>query len=185
MVLIKPVAPDATLDEIAQIFGEDYDIILTEGFKQGSAPKIEVHRRETGPPLSDIKKLIAIATDEPLETETRQFSLDDVKGSWQDIISNLSKIKMSVATYLSEGAPIQLEANNLTVSFPKNYALHKEALERKENKLIIEKTTTDLLKTNVRLNFVLSNEEAHKDKSDTSPLMKTILDTFKARTIKE
>jgi DNA polymerase-3 subunit gamma/tau len=113
------------------------------------------------------------------------LSLDDVKGSWQDIISNLSKIKMSVATYLSEGAPIQLEANNLTVSFPKNYALHKEALERKENKLIIEKTTTDLLKTNVRLNFVLSNEEAHKDKSDTSPLMKTILDTFKARTIKE
>ncbi len=80
MVLIKPVAPDVSLDEIARIFGEDYDIILCEGFKQDNAPKIEVHRRETGPPLSDIKKLIAIATDEPLATKTRQFSLDDVKG---------------------------------------------------------------------------------------------------------
>ena len=80
MVLIKPVASDITLDEIAHIFGEDYDIILTEGFKQDNAPKIEVHRRESGPPLSGIKKLIAIATDEPLETKTRQFSLDDVKG---------------------------------------------------------------------------------------------------------
>ncbi len=80
MVLIKSVASDVTLDEIAQIFGEDYDIVLTDGFKQGSAPKIEVHRRETGPLLSDIKKLIAIATDEPIETKARQFSLDDVKG---------------------------------------------------------------------------------------------------------
>ena len=80
IVLIKPATPDITLDEIAQLFGEDYDIILTEGFKQGNAPKIETHRRETGPPLSDIKKLIAIATDEPLESKTRQFSLDDVSG---------------------------------------------------------------------------------------------------------
>ncbi len=80
VVLIRPVASDATLNEIAHLFGEDYDIILTEGFKQDNAPKIEAHRRETGTPLSDIKKLIAIATDEPLETKTRQFSLDDIKG---------------------------------------------------------------------------------------------------------
>lgn len=80
IVLVKPVAPDITLDEIAHFLGEDYDIILTEGFKQGSAPKIEVHRKEVGPPLSNIKKLIAIVTDETLETKKRQFSLEDVRG---------------------------------------------------------------------------------------------------------
>ena len=80
VVLIKPVASALTLDEMAQLFGEDYDIILTEGFKQDNAPKIEVHRREAGSPLSDLKKLIAIATDEAIETKARQFSLDDIKG---------------------------------------------------------------------------------------------------------
>ena len=79
LVLIKPTAPDSTLDEIARVFGEDYDIVLAEGFKQDNAPKIEVHRKETGPPLSNIKKLIAIVTDEPLETKARQFSFEDVK----------------------------------------------------------------------------------------------------------
>ncbi|MBM2825258.1 MAG: molybdopterin-guanine dinucleotide biosynthesis protein [Dehalococcoidales bacterium] len=79
MVLIKPVAADSTLDEITRFFGEDYDIILAEGFKQAEAPKIEVHRRETGPLLTDIKRLFAIVTDEPLETKTRQFAPDDVK----------------------------------------------------------------------------------------------------------
>jgi len=80
IVLIKPVAQEPTLDEIARLLGEDCDIILTEGFKQGNAPKIEVHRKEAGPLLKDIRKLIAIVTDEPLETKARQFSPEDVKG---------------------------------------------------------------------------------------------------------
>ena len=80
VVLIKPVAQALTLDEIAHLIGEDCDIILAEGFKQDNAPKIEVHRREVGTPLSAVKKLIAVATDEPLETKTRQFSLQDIKG---------------------------------------------------------------------------------------------------------
>jgi len=80
LVMIKPLASQITLDEIARLFGDDHDIVLTEGFKQDDAPKIEVHRREAGPPLKTVKKLFAIATDEPLETETRQFSLDDIGG---------------------------------------------------------------------------------------------------------
>ena len=80
VVLVKPVAEEPALDEIVPLFGEDYDIILAEGFKQGTAPKIEVHRREVGPSLGAVRKLIAIVTDEPLETKTRQFSLEDVKG---------------------------------------------------------------------------------------------------------
>jgi molybdopterin-guanine dinucleotide biosynthesis protein MobB len=79
-VLIKLTAQESDLNDIARLLGEDYDIILTEGFKQSSAPKIEVHRKAVGPPLSQINNLIAIATDEPLETNTRQFSLHDIKG---------------------------------------------------------------------------------------------------------
>ena len=80
MLLVKPVKQDLTLDEIARFLGEDYDIILAEGFKQSSAPKIEVHRREVGPPLRAVRKRIAIATDETLDINTRQFSLSDIKG---------------------------------------------------------------------------------------------------------
>ncbi len=79
MVLIKPTS-GTSLEEIVRLLGEDYDIILTEGFRQSNYPKIEVHRRQAGPPLTTVKKLIAIATDEPLETKTRQFSLEDAKG---------------------------------------------------------------------------------------------------------
>ena len=79
IVLIKPVTQGPTLDETARLLGEDYDIILTEGFKHGSAPKIEVHHKGA-PLLQDIKKLIGIVTDEPLDAKVRQFSFEDVKG---------------------------------------------------------------------------------------------------------
>ena len=80
VILIRSVRQEPTLDEIVRFFGEDYDIILAEGFKQGDAPKIEVHRRKAGPPLSGIKKLVAVVTDEPLEAKTRQFSQQDIEG---------------------------------------------------------------------------------------------------------
>jgi len=86
-VLIKLTAQESELNDIARLFGEDYDIILTEGFKQSNAPKIEVHRKAIGPPLSQINNLIAIASDELLETNTRQFSLDDIKGL-ADLLEN-------------------------------------------------------------------------------------------------
>jgi len=80
MVLIKPVATEPPLEEVARLAGEDYDIILGDGFKKSNVPKIEVHRKEVGPPFATTKKLIAIVSDEPLKTKTRQFSPDDIKG---------------------------------------------------------------------------------------------------------
>jgi len=79
-VLMKPVTQELNLDEITRFFGEDYDIILTEGFKQGNAPKVEVHRKDIGPPLDSLRKLVAIVTDEPLESKVRQFSSEDIEG---------------------------------------------------------------------------------------------------------
>lgn len=110
VVLIKPVAPDAGLDEIARLLGEDCDIILAEGFKQGNAPKIEVHRRESGPPLRDIEKLIAIATDEPLETKDRQFSLEDVKGLTDFLEEGFIKPQQDRLSLYINSAPVSLSA---------------------------------------------------------------------------
>lgn len=80
ITLTKPISHELTVDEIARFFGEDYDVILTEGFSRGDAPKIEVHRKVKGSLLEVASKRIAIATDEPLDMKVRQFSLDDVKG---------------------------------------------------------------------------------------------------------
>jgi len=114
IVLIKPVTHTVGLDEIVRFFGEDYDIILAEGFKQSGTPKIEVHRKEVGPPLSSVRKLIAIVTDEALETKARHFSLQDIKGL-ADLLENgfIKPQRERISIYVNN-SPISLTA------FPKN-----------------------------------------------------------------
>lgn len=58
------------------------DLVLVEGFKRQPIPKLEVHRKEAGKPLlyPEDPHVVAIATDEALDTKLPQFDLDDYDG---------------------------------------------------------------------------------------------------------
>jgi molybdopterin-guanine dinucleotide biosynthesis protein B len=121
LMMIKPLQQELTLAQIAQIIGEDYDLILTEGYKADDAPKIEVHRKDNAPLLTDIKKLFAIATDEPLDTKVRQFGLDDVKPIADLIETGFIKPNQERFTLLVNDVPIVLNA--FTGEFVENVTL--------------------------------------------------------------
>ena len=74
-------AAEPSLQEQLRHFGP-CDLVLVEGYKNDPIPKIEVHRRAVQAPLlyPQDSNVIAIATDEPLETALPQFTLDDVPG---------------------------------------------------------------------------------------------------------
>ncbi len=80
LVLIEKLSSQPGLNDIARLLGTGYDIILTEGFKQSQEPKVQVHQRTAGPLLDDLDNLIAVATDEPVETSARQFAINDIEG---------------------------------------------------------------------------------------------------------
>jgi molybdopterin-guanine dinucleotide biosynthesis protein B len=53
------------------------DLVIVEGYKSEPIPKIEVHRRASHAPLlyPDDPHVVAVATDEPLETSLPQLDL--------------------------------------------------------------------------------------------------------------
>jgi len=54
------------------------DLVITEGYKRGSYPKIEVHRRAVHPDLlCQPHELLGLVTDEPLDMDVPQFSLEE------------------------------------------------------------------------------------------------------------
>ncbi len=80
LALIKRLDKEMALDEIAALL-LDVDIILTEGYKRGDKPKIEVSRREKGSELlCTEEELVAIVTDHPFDLNVPQFDLDDTAG---------------------------------------------------------------------------------------------------------
>jgi len=67
------------------------DLVIVEGFKAAAIPKVEVHRRDSTAPLlhPDDPHVVAVATDEALETALPQFGLDDAPAVARFIIQHL------------------------------------------------------------------------------------------------
>jgi len=112
-------------------------------------------------------------------------SLESVKDAWSSIVNNLSKIKMSISTYLSEGEPTKIQGDLVTVAFPKSCSLHKESLDRKENKAMVEKAASELCNADLRLNFILVAEMQQNTDTRSNPFVKSALEMFGGRVVKE
>lgn len=81
LALMKPQDHDVSIAEILHLLGEEFDIVLIEGFRESRIPKIEVHKRELKEGLlCSPQELMAIVTDEPLEADLPQFSPEDIRG---------------------------------------------------------------------------------------------------------
>jgi len=69
------------LDATIARFLSDMDIVLTEGYKRGDYPKIEVHRAaRSNELLCTPDELLLAVTDEPLDLPAPQFDLNDAAG---------------------------------------------------------------------------------------------------------
>ncbi|MBP7216011.1 MAG: DNA polymerase III subunit gamma/tau [Candidatus Omnitrophica bacterium] len=120
----------------------------------------------------------------PAQEVSQSVSLDAVKDAWQRIIDSLSKVRMSLATFLNEATVVKLEGRVLTLAFPKNYSLHKESLEKKENRAIVEQAIQEAIKVSLRANFILSKEiNPKKEEQVNNPLVQSALHAFGARLI--
>jgi molybdopterin-guanine dinucleotide biosynthesis protein MobB len=83
LALVKTYAESPpTITEILATYFTDVDIVLTEGLKKGSLPKIELHRKERSATLicrgaEHDPTLLAVASDEPLKLDVPVLDLND------------------------------------------------------------------------------------------------------------
>jgi molybdopterin-guanine dinucleotide biosynthesis adapter protein len=80
LALIRQLESELPLDDIVRLI-DDVDLIITEGYKRGNKPKIEVTRLERGTELlCQADELIALMTDYPVDMQVPQYALDDAAG---------------------------------------------------------------------------------------------------------
>lgn len=83
-------------EEIQQLPLDQIDLILVEGFKHVSFPKIELHRANLGHPLLHLEdnSILAIATDCALDTSLPQLDLNQP-----------DEVALFIQNYLETGSP--------------------------------------------------------------------------------
>jgi molybdopterin-guanine dinucleotide biosynthesis protein MobB len=91
LMMIKKTSANGTVQDALNILGNDYDIIIVEGFKESNLMKIEVHRKEKGTALPKLNNLLAIVTDEKLDSAVPQFSHSDTRALADLIQSKISR----------------------------------------------------------------------------------------------
>jgi molybdopterin-guanine dinucleotide biosynthesis adapter protein len=83
-------APEPSLqDQLKQLSA--CDVVLVEGYKTAAIPKLEVHRRDNTAPLLylDDEHVVAIATDEKLDTSLPQLDINDPASVARFILQHL------------------------------------------------------------------------------------------------
>lgn len=80
LAVIEKVETEKSLDDLIAMIS-DVDLILTEGFKQGNKPKIEVFRSEVCKELiCPPNELLAVASDIQWDIGVPCYRIDDVEG---------------------------------------------------------------------------------------------------------
>ena len=83
-------APEPSLTDQLRHFSP-CDVVIVEGYKSEAIPRIEVHRKACPAPLlfPEDRHVVAVATDEPLETALPQLALDDAPAVARFIVHHL------------------------------------------------------------------------------------------------
>jgi molybdopterin-guanine dinucleotide biosynthesis protein B len=108
---VRRVEEEASLDELIWTVGEEYDLILAEGFRECGFPKIEVHRAAVSGELICRKdELLALASDTPFDIDVPRFGLDDAAG-----LVDLIEAKV-LPTVLPEDASVYVDGVHLPIA---------------------------------------------------------------------
>lgn len=80
IALIKDVEKEYTLDELKEKFIEGVDIVLAEGFKRSSYPKIEIFNKDLHKELlcTEEDNLIALVSEKKFDLNVPVFSLNEI-----------------------------------------------------------------------------------------------------------
>ena len=96
---------------------------------------LKVKTREEIPP----KKKIQDKTKKGNFIQTKEVSTNlDLNQVWPIILNKLKKTKMSVYSFIIVNNLISIENDKLIIGFNKKYIFHKESLEKKNNKTLLQ-----------------------------------------------
>ncbi len=111
-----------------------------------------------------------------------ELTLEKIKKTWAAVTYAISREKMSVATYLQDGSPYRLKGTHLVISFPKEAAFHKESLQEKNNKQLVERVLSEKLRAKMTVEFIMI--DTHKP-SDQEEHVSETLSLFKGKVVNQ
>jgi DNA polymerase-3 subunit gamma/tau len=109
------------------------------------------HNKKNDPDKSakedSLEKISQAETPEPINTIT----IEEVEKKWPQVIKKLQTKKRMAAAFLIEASPVETNEKTITIGFPKEYNFHKESVEKKDIKNLIESLLKEVFNRELKL----------------------------------
>jgi hypothetical protein len=175
-------------------------------FSQEETPKASKKTEEDESAQTDKKDEQAPKkTSEGKEADSADISaINDI---WHDALKELRQKKMSIASFLLEARPVKFSGGVLHIGFPKQFVLHKEAVEETNNKKMIEEAFSSIIGRKVKIDFVFNHDDKgqlpktengnnsaddeeesggeNENLLNTEPIVQTAINIFQGRVLKK
>lgn len=99
--------------------------------------KKNAETREEVPPKKKIQDKIKSKEGSSVKTKESPINLE-LTQAWPTILDRIKKTKMAVYSFIIANNLITIENNKLIIGFDKEYTFHKESLEKKNNKILLQ-----------------------------------------------
>lgn len=122
------------------------------------------------------------------------LAIDEVEEVWPVLLEKIKKKKRTFHAYLLEGQLLEVQGNQIILSFSPKFVFHKENAEKPEVKELVETTLEQMLKREVKLKCILENnslelipveekKQVPQEELLKDPLVKRTLELFGGKII--
>ncbi len=119
--------------------------------------------------------------EEALHDES-EINIATIRQVWNALTYEVSRKKMSLATYLQEGNPYSYKDGKLVIAFTPDFTFQKEGLEHKDNQRLVEDAFSDKLRKKIAIQFILM--DAHVEQA-VDPSVDKALNVFKGKVVNQ
>lgn len=153
---------------------------LEENLKNGSIKVATVEFQNNN--INAVKKSINnVESKKPTQTQhieetlsgnsDSRITINDVQKAWRDILEAFkARRAMVISSLIQIGKPIACANGIVTVQFEKQYQFSRDRLSESKNKPIINEVFSEILQENIKVNFVV--EEDNKGSKSTEDILR-------------
>lgn len=124
------------------------------------------------------KDVVDISENDVNQEIVSKVTYDEVKKSWNKIIEESKKVKMTFGAFLIKAYFKDFSNNTLTIGFPEDQGFAKNMMETEPYRTLFLDVARKVLKSKIMIKYELQEVNKNKDRVDNEDFSKKIIDFF-------
>lgn len=144
--------------------------------------KLEEYKEDTiKKPLDTIKTQDIEVNDKDKDKDFKGLDLETISNNWDDVLKEVKIKKISLFALIREGKLKNFANNQLEINYGDGFGFHHDAINREENKAIIEEIISKYFDMDIVVSFsmgsIMSDKPKEEEKTDEEAI-KEVIDFF-------